>query len=72
MNVLGPQVSAALFTDRKQAEEAWGILVDGGIPAAIVTDPGLLGKYELSLMVARDDLDKAQALLKDVIAPRSE
>lgn len=72
MNVLGPQVSAALFTDRKQAEEAWGILVDGGIPAAIVTDPGLLGKYELSLMVVRDDLDKAQALLKDVIAPRSE
>ncbi len=72
MNVLGPQVSAALFTDRKQAEEAWGILVDGGIPAAIVTDPGLLGKYELSLMVVRDDLDKAQALLKDVIAPPSE
>ncbi len=72
MNVLGPQVSAALFTDRKQAGEAWGILVDGGIPGAIVTDPGLLGKYELSLMVVRDDLDKAQALLKDVIAPPSE
>jgi hypothetical protein len=72
MNTLGPQVSAALFTDQEKAEEAWGILADGGIPAAIVTDPGLLGKYELSVMVARDDLDKAQTLLRDVVAPPSE
>lgn len=72
MNTLGPQVSAALFTDQEKAEEAWGILAAGGIPAAIVTDPGLLGKYELSVMVARDDLDKAQTLLRDVVAPPSE
>lgn len=72
MNTLGPQVSAALFTDQEKAEEAWGILADGGIPAAIVTDPGLLGNYELSVMVARDDLDKAQTLLRDVVAPPSE
>lgn len=72
MNTLGPQISAALFTDQEKAEEAWGILADAGVPAAIVTDPGILGKFELSLMVARDDLDKAQALLGDVIVPRNE
>ena len=72
MNILGPQVSAAIFTDKEKAEEAWGILQDGGIPAAVVTDPGLLGKYELSVMVAREDLDKAQALLREVVAPPSE
>ncbi len=63
MHLLGPQVSAALFTDRDKAEEAWGMLVDAGVPAAIITDPGLLGKYELAVMVERDDLDRAQKLL---------
>jgi hypothetical protein len=72
MNTLGPQISAALFTDQEKAEEAWGILADGGIPAAIVTDPGILGKFELALMVARDDLDKAQALLGDLIVLPNE
>lgn len=63
MNTLGPQVSAALFTDREKADEAWGVLNDAGIPSAVMTDPGLLGKYELALMVDRADLERAQALL---------
>ncbi len=63
MHLLGPEVSAALFTDRDKAEEAWTILVDAGIPAAIITDPGLLGKYELSVVVERGDLERAQVLL---------
>ena len=63
MHLLGPQVSAALFTDRDKAEEAWGMLVDASVPAAIITDPGLLGKYELAVMVEREDLDRAQEIL---------
>ena len=65
MNTLGPQVSAGLFTDRDTADRAWGALSDAGIPSAVIVDPGLLGKYEVSVMVERDDLDKAQALLAD-------
>ncbi len=67
MDTLGPQVSAALFTDQEKADEAWGLLADAGIPAAIITDPGLLGKFELSVMVERDDLERAQSLLAPLI-----
>jgi hypothetical protein len=65
MDVLGPQVSAGLFTDREMADKAWGALTDADIPAAVITDPGILGKYELYLMVERDDLDRAQAVLAE-------
>lgn len=65
MNTLGPQVSAGLFTDRDTADRAWGALSDAGIPSAVIVDPGLLGKYEVSVMVERDDLDKAQVVLAD-------
>lgn len=67
MNTLGPQVSAALFTDREKADEAWAVLNDSGIPAAVITDPGILGKYELMLMVDRSDLERAQALLAEAM-----
>lgn len=67
MHVLGPQVSVALFTDREKADEAWGILVDAGVPAAIITDPGMLGKYELSVVVERDNLARAQSLLAPLV-----
>jgi hypothetical protein len=63
MNVLGPQVSAGLFTDRETADSAWAALSEAGIPSAVITDPGLLGKYELYLMVERDDLERAQKVL---------
>jgi hypothetical protein len=65
MNLLGPQVSAGLFTDRDMADKAWGALSEAGIPSAVIVDPGLLGKYEVCLMVERDDLDKAQAVLAE-------
>jgi hypothetical protein len=68
MNLLGPQVSAGLFTDREMADKAWGALADVGISAAIITDPGLLGKYELCLMVEREELDRAQAALAEFFA----
>jgi hypothetical protein len=51
--------------DREIADKAWGALAAEDIPAAIITDPGLLGKYELRLMVERDDLDRAQAVLAE-------
>ena len=66
MNSLGKQASAALFTDRDKAEEAWGVLSKAGIASALITDPGMLGKYELSLMVDRADLENAQKLLTQV------
>lgn len=65
MNLLGPQVSAGLFTDREMAEKAWAALTEAGISSAVITDPGLLGRYELYLMVERDDLDDAQAVLAE-------
>lgn len=71
-NALGPHVSAALFTDREKADEAWSVITEAGIPASVITDPGMLGKYELSLMVERDDLEKAQKLLAPLISPLRE
>jgi len=68
MNVLGPQVSAGLFTDREMADRAWDALAERGIPAAVITDPGLLGEYGLCLMVERDDLDRAQTVLAEFFA----
>jgi hypothetical protein len=67
MHVLGNLVSAALFTDRDKADDAWGILTEAGVPASVITDPGMLGKYELSVMVERDDLDRAQELLAPLV-----
>ncbi len=67
MSILGKLVSASLFTDRDKADEAWGILIRAGVPASVITDPGMLGKYELLVMVEREDLERAQKLLADLI-----
>jgi hypothetical protein len=67
MSILGKLVSAALFTDRATADEAWGMLTQAGVPASVVTDPGMLGKYELLVMVEREDLERAQKLLADLV-----
>ena len=69
MSILGNLVVAALFDDRSKAEEAWGLLVDEGVPASLITDPGLLGGYELSVMVERDDLERVQELLAPLFSP---
>ena len=64
MSILGESASAGLFETREQAEAAWEVLNEAGIPAAVITDPGLLGKYSVSIEVERDDLDRAVAVLK--------
>ena len=64
MHVLGPFASAGVFISRAKAEEAWEALNEAGIPATVVTDPGLLGKYSVSVEVERPDLDRAVAVLQ--------
>ena len=64
MDVLGPLASAGLFVNRELAEEAWDVLTEAGIPATVVTDPGLLGRYSVSVEVERSDLDRAVAVLR--------
>ena len=63
MGALGDDIAAAVLPSREDADEAWGILADAGIPATVVTDPGILGKYELLVMVDRADLAAAQQAL---------
>ena len=68
MHILGPFATAGLFADREAAEEAWEALSEEGIPATVVTDPGILGKYSVSVEVERKDLDRAVAVLKAKLA----
>jgi aspartokinase len=65
MDILGPFASAGLFVNRELAEEAWDVLAEAGIPATVVTDPGLLGRYSVSVQVERADLDRAVATLQE-------
>ncbi len=60
-------VAAALFEDRAAADEAWGRLADADIPASVITEPGIMGAYQLMVMVHRDDLDEAQRLIADLV-----
>lgn len=61
-------VAAALFDDRDRADEAWGRLAEADIPASVITEPGIMGAYQLRVMVHREDLDRAQQLIADLIA----
>ena len=70
MSILGDSVAAAVFTDRADADEAWAMLAAADIPAAVVTDPGILGSYEVQVVVARDDLDAAQRVIAPLIDRR--
>jgi hypothetical protein len=70
MSILGDSVAAAVFTDRADADEAWAMLAGAEIPAAVVTDPGILGSYEVQVVVARDDLDAAQRVIAPLIDRR--
>ncbi len=63
MSLLGDSAAAAVFDDRADADEAWGMLAEAGIAATVVTDPGMLGAYRVSVMVVRDDLDRAMTVL---------
>ena len=59
-------VAALLTEDRAVADEAWGRLTDADIPATVLTDPGMVGKYQLIVQVHRVDLARAQELLGDL------
>lgn len=67
MGLLGDDVAAATFTSREEADDAWGVLADEGIPATVLTDPGILGAYKVSVMVSRSDLERAQAAIAKTI-----
>lgn len=68
MGVLGEDISAAMFEDREPAEEAWSLLNDAGIPAAVITDPGPFGApYRVHVMVDRADLDEAQRIIAPLV-----
>ena len=68
MNVLGDDISAAMFADHEPAEEAWALLNDAGIPAAVITDPGTFGApYRVHVMVDREDLEQAQRVIAPVV-----
>jgi hypothetical protein len=67
MSILGDSIAAAVFTDRADAEEAWSLLSDAGIASAVVTDPGLLGAFEVQVVVDRGDLEEAQKVLAPLI-----
>lgn len=61
-------VPIAEFADRARAEEAWGRLVDAGIPANVVLDPAPLGGTPTTrVMVARGNADSAQRLIADLV-----
>lgn len=67
MGLLGDSVSAATFAHRDDADEAWGMLSEAGVPSTVITDPGILGAYQLHVMVDRADLDRAQAILAPLV-----
>jgi len=60
-------VAAALFDDRERAEEAWGRLVEADIPASVITEPGIMGAFYYRVMVERDDLERAQSMIADLV-----
>lgn len=76
MGVLGNSASAGLFETSDEAERAWEILTEEGISSSVITDPGLLGKYSVSVEVERKDLDRAVKVLmsrfSDTSKPRIE
>ncbi len=61
-------VGILLTEQRSVADEAWGRLAEADIPAFVVTEPGIMGAYQLTVQVTRRDLEKAQALLGDLAA----
>ena len=63
MSLLGDQAAAAVFDNREDADEAWGLLAESGVSSTVITDPGILGAYQVSVMVDRSDLDEAQRVL---------
>jgi len=67
MSILGKSVAAAVFTDTADAEEAWSMLSEAGIASTVITDPGILGAFEVQIVVERTDLEAAQRVLAPLV-----
>lgn len=61
-------VVALMVEDRAIADKAWGRLADADIPAAVITEPGIMGAYRHLVQVHRENLERAQRLLADLVA----
>jgi len=59
-------VAIAEFAERAVAEAVWLRVEDGGIPAALITEPGTFGMpVRHRVEVARRDVERAHELLSD-------
>jgi hypothetical protein len=67
MGILGPDIAAAVFDDVETAQEGWAMLTEAEIPSTMITDPGILGRYNVQLMVDRSDLEAAQRVLAPLV-----
>ncbi len=56
-------VAAGIFATRDGADAAWGVLAAAGIPASVIAEPGMVGRRDYLVMVHRERLDDAQALI---------
>ncbi len=67
MSILGNDIAAAVFDKVDDAEEGWAMLTEASIPSTMVTDPGILGRYSVQLVVDRGDLAAAQKVLAPLV-----
>ncbi len=67
MGILGSDIAAAVFDNVEDAEEGWAMLTEAGINSAMITDPGILGRYSVQLVVDRGDLAAAQKVLAPLV-----
>lgn len=67
MSILGNDIAAAVFDNVDDAQEGWALLNDARIPSAVITDPGILGRYSVQLVVDRGDLAAAQKVLAPLV-----
>ena len=67
MSILGNDIAAAVFDKVDDAEEGWAMLTEANIPSTMVTDPGILGRYSVQLVVDRGDLAAAQKVLAPLV-----
>ena len=67
MSILGNDIAAAVFDKVDDAEEGGAMLTEANIPSAMVTDPGILGRYSVQLVVDRGDLAAAQKVLAPLV-----
>lgn len=67
MSMLGNDIAAAVFDNVEDAEEGWALLTDADIVSTMITDPGILGRFSVQLVVDRADLEAAQKVLAPLV-----